>query len=111
MLKSKRFTRKTRKGNVVSIQREIYLRDDIWSGLPPLTQDHPDAFLDPAQPESPYGCTYNCINALDNCKTFNDGYHIVHHVNSRLHWSEMPHDFMRNIQKYADQDCLVPLLT
>jgi len=64
-------------------------------------------FLDPRDPESPYSCTYNCMNAVDNAWTFNDGYHIVHHVNSRLHWSQMPQDFMDNIQKYADRDTLV----
>jgi len=64
-------------------------------------------FLDPAQPESPYGCTFNAMNAVDNAWTFNDGYHIVHHVHSRLHWTEMPNHFMKNIQTYADEDCVV----
>jgi fatty acid desaturase len=63
-------------------------------------------FLDPTQPETGYGCTYNCINHFENQLTFNDGYHIVHHLVSRLHWSEMPGHFMRNIEKYAKQDAL-----
>jgi len=64
-------------------------------------------FLDPKQPESPWGCTFNAMNALDNTWTFNDGYHIVHHVHSRLHWTEMPNNFMKHMQKYSDQDCIV----
>jgi exosome complex exonuclease DIS3/RRP44 len=33
MLKSKSFVKKTRKGTVVSVQREHYLRDDIACGF------------------------------------------------------------------------------
>lgn len=33
---------------------------------------------------------YNLVNAADNLKTFNDGYHIVHHQNSKLHWYGPP---------------------
>lgn len=34
MLQSKAFVKKTRKGKVLKIVREHYLRDDIWSGSP-----------------------------------------------------------------------------
>jgi exosome complex exonuclease DIS3/RRP44 len=34
MLRSKTFTKKTRKGNVVNVVREHYLRDDIACGAP-----------------------------------------------------------------------------
>ena len=33
---------------------------------------------------------YNCMNHVENLFTFNDGYHIVHHMNSRVHWADMP---------------------
>ena len=33
MLKSKTFVKKTRKGGVVKIVREHYLRDDVWCGV------------------------------------------------------------------------------
>ena len=41
MLKSKVFMKKTRKGKILKIVREHYLRDDIWSGSPhiPLPDD------------------------------------------------------------------------
>lgn len=32
MLKSKTFVKKTRKGNVMKVVREHYLRDDVWCG-------------------------------------------------------------------------------
>jgi exosome complex exonuclease DIS3/RRP44 len=32
MLKSKTFVKKTRKGNVLKVVREHYLRDDVWCG-------------------------------------------------------------------------------
>lgn len=64
-------------------------------------------FLDPSSPESPWGCTFNAMNCEDNKNTFNDGYHIVHHVHSRLHWSEMPSNFMQNLSKYSEKDCIV----
>ena len=34
MLQSKSFVKKTKKGKVLKVVREHYLRDDIWSGSP-----------------------------------------------------------------------------
>ena len=48
---------------------------------------------------SNYTLSVNMIAAPFNMTAFNDGYHIVHHLNSVLHWSEMPLAFMRNIDK------------
>ena len=39
--------------------------------------------------------------------TFNDGYHITHHVNSRIHWTEMPLHFIEHIDKYEEGDAIV----
>jgi exosome complex exonuclease DIS3/RRP44 len=33
MLRSKSFVKKTRKGSVVKVVREHYLRDDVWCGV------------------------------------------------------------------------------
>lgn len=38
MLKSKVFVKKTRRGKVVKVVREHYLRDDIWCGSKTCTQ-------------------------------------------------------------------------
>jgi fatty acid desaturase len=50
-------------------------------------------FVDPTRPESNYALTYNCIVTFVNRRTFNDGYHVIHHYNARLHWSELPEHF------------------
>jgi len=50
-------------------------------------------FIDPTRPESNYALTYNCIDTWVNQRTFNDGYHVIHHYNARMHWSEMPAHF------------------
>lgn len=47
-------------------------------------------FVDPTNCTSNYALTYNCIDTPVNQTTFNDGYHVIHHANARLHWSEMP---------------------
>jgi hypothetical protein len=60
---------------------------------PPLTPPHTTThtpcrsqhvFVDATAPSSPFQQTYNCIATLDNRKTYNDGYHIQHHFNSRV---------------------------
>lgn len=58
------------------------------------------AFIDEKQPENVYTNSITCINTVYNKKCFNDGYHIGHHLRSSLHWTEMPADFLKNIEKY-----------
>lgn len=57
-------------------------------------------FVDPDEPKSNYGLACNHLNAPFNMLTFNDGYHITHHVSSVTHWSEMPLHFIKNLDKY-----------
>lgn len=62
---------------------------------PPLSHPHPPArptqphrsqhiFIDPTHPASDYSLAYNCVACPDNQRTFNDGYHVVHHLNSQV---------------------------
>ena len=44
MLQSRAFVKKTKKGKVLKVVREHYLRDDIWSGCPLDPECDPDAF-------------------------------------------------------------------
>lgn len=39
--------------------------------------------MDPASPSDDFSLTYNCLACPDNARTYNDGYHILHHANSR----------------------------
>jgi len=63
-------------------------------------------FINPENPKSNYGLAYNCVNCPDNMMSFNDGYHIVHHINSTLHWSELPSGFLKNLDKCSEEDAL-----
>jgi len=59
-------------------------------------------FLDPKDPKSNYGLATNHLCVPFNMLTFNDGYHITHHVDSHCHWSSMPLQFIKKIEKYEE---------
>jgi len=59
-------------------------------------------FVDPKDPSNNYGLATNHLKVPFNMVTFNDGYHITHHVNSHCHWSQMPMHFIKNIDKYEE---------
>jgi fatty acid desaturase len=65
------------------------------------------AFIDPKHPENIYTNSITCINTAYNKKCFNDGYHIGHHLRPALHWTEMPNDFLKNLQKYRDNQAVI----
>jgi fatty acid desaturase len=63
-------------------------------------------FVDPDNNLSNYHLTYNCIDHFTNKTTFNDGYHVIHHANARLHWSELPEQFLKTLGKHRDMGSL-----
>ena len=65
------------------------------------------AFIDPAAPANNYRNSITCINSEYNRRCFNDGYHIGHHLKSTRHWTEMPDELARNIDKYAAERAIV----
>jgi len=64
-------------------------------------------FVDPSKPHCNYRLTYNCVGTQENQKSFNDGYHCVHHKTSGLHWSELPSRFIDTLEDHAENDALV----
>jgi hypothetical protein len=65
------------------------------------------AFIDLSTPESPYRNSITCVNAAYNRKCFNDGYHIGHHVRPTMHWTDMPGDFLENVERYRTERAIV----
>jgi len=62
--------------------------------------------VDPKQPDNSYVLTYNLINSPANMESYNDGYHIIHHLNSKLHWSELPDAFLKDLEKWPANQAL-----
>ena len=55
-------------------------------------------FVEAGKPSN-FRSTYNCVDCFDNTKSFLDGYHVLHHNNSKLHWSMFPETFMKQVDK------------
>jgi len=97
----------------------------IWAGIVPMLvtglalmfgnfSQH--IFVHPniaTMPQNLKSYEFNCalslqsINHFDNQHAFNDGYHVTHHINSRVHWTEMAFHFLNNLEKYVENDVLV----
>ncbi|HZI54877.1 MAG TPA: fatty acid desaturase [Chitinophagaceae bacterium] len=62
------------------------------------------AFVDPNDPEEN---TINCINTKYNKTCWNDGYHTVHHLRPALHYTDIPTEFIKNKDKFAENKVFV----
>jgi hypothetical protein len=62
------------------------------------------AFVDPADPEEN---TINCINTKYNKTCWNDGYHAVHHMRPALHYTEIPVEFLKHKDEFAQNRIFV----
>lgn len=65
------------------------------------------AFVCATDPGNAYRNSITCINTRYNRRCFNDGYHILHHIKPRTHFSEYPEEFERNRAEYGRQDAIV----
>jgi fatty acid desaturase len=63
-------------------------------------------FVNPEDRFSNYALTYNCIDTPVNQTTFNDGYHIIHHLNARLHWADIPQYFYETREKHLEGNAI-----
>jgi len=64
-------------------------------------------FVDPDDPRSNHKLTYNIINHPDNQRSFNDGFHVLHHLNSQTHWTDFPEKFMATLEDQAAKDTIL----
>ena len=62
-------------------------------------------FVEDGKPSN-YRSSYNCLDCFDNSKSFNDGYHVLHHNHSKLHWSAFPATFMKTVDRMSDEKAL-----
>jgi fatty acid desaturase len=62
------------------------------------------AFVDLKAPEEN---TINCINTKYNHTCWNDGYHAVHHLRPALHYTDIPAEFMKNLDKFTREKTLI----
>ncbi|HEV8246290.1 MAG TPA: fatty acid desaturase, partial [Polyangiaceae bacterium] len=65
------------------------------------------SFVGADHPEDPYRASITCINTRYNRRCFNDGYHILHHIKPRCHWTEHPIEFERSLDEYGRHDAIV----
>jgi hypothetical protein len=65
------------------------------------------AFVDEKSPENNYRNSITCINTGYNRRCFNDGYHIGHHLQQTMHWTDMPVEFQKNLATYASEGAIV----
>lgn len=65
------------------------------------------AFVDAVDPNNCYRNSLTCINTPYNKKSWNDGYHISHHVRPNRHWTQHPQELLDNIDTYIKEDAIV----
>lgn len=65
------------------------------------------AFIDASDPGNLYTSSINCINTVYNKTCWNDGYHIIHHLKPGIHYTEMPGEFLKRKDDFANNKAIV----
>ena len=65
------------------------------------------SFLDKEDPEDMFTSAINCINTKYNRTCWNDGYHTVHHLRPGLHYTEIPGEFLKLKDQFAEKKSFV----
>lgn len=65
------------------------------------------SFIDSKDPDNLYTNSINCINTPYNKICWNDGYHIIHHLRPGMHYTEMPGEFLKRKDEFAQNKAVV----
>ncbi|MEP7251399.1 MAG: fatty acid desaturase [Ginsengibacter sp.] len=65
------------------------------------------AFVDKDDPSNAFKNSLNCINTSYNRICWNDGYHVIHHLRPGLHYTEMPLEFLKRKDAFAENKAIV----
>jgi fatty acid desaturase len=60
-------------------------------------------FVDPTRPWSNFALSYTCMNSPSQQRSFNDGYHINHHIAPNCHWADLPADFENRAFRFVQE--------
>lgn len=61
-------------------------------------------FIDPERPWNNFALSYTCMNSPSQQRSYNDGYHINHHIAPLCHWADLPADFERCAKRFEEED-------
>ena len=64
-------------------------------------------FVDANDPGNHFKNSITCINVKFNRKCWNDGYHISHHIDPTMHWTEHPVYFREHLADFARERAVV----
>ena len=65
------------------------------------------SFIDKENTEDNFTSAINCINTKYNQMCWNDGYHTVHHLRPALHYTELPGEFLKMKDEFAEKKSLI----
>jgi fatty acid desaturase len=64
-------------------------------------------FICPEEPGNHFKNSITCINVKFNQRCWNDGYHISHHIDPTMHWTEHPFYFREHLDDFAKNEAVV----